>query len=132
MSFSCAEIERFYDALMALPGKYEALAAAYAGKRFENETARAFATQGFPRRRIVLSGPSVLSQFSLSGPRNRRQSARQNRNRDARPPWISSPPPPDSWRSLRRAAYPLLQRRTPPSTNPAAPGSLRSRAECSE
>ena len=36
--------------------------------------------------------------------------ASQNRNRDARPRWISSPPPPDSWRSLRRATYPPLRR----------------------
>ena len=51
MSFSCADNERFNDALVALAeGKYDALVAAYAGKRFENEAARAFASQGFPRR----------------------------------------------------------------------------------
>ena len=75
------------------------------------------------RRRIVLSGPSVLPRLSVSGPRNRRQPARQNRNRDARPPWISSPPPPDSWRSLRRATYPPLRRAPPPPANHAATAS---------
>ena len=75
------------------------------------------------RRRIVLSGPSVLPRLSVSGPRSRRQPARQNRNRDARPPWISSPPPPDSWRSLRRATYPPLRRAPPPPANHAATAS---------
>jgi len=51
MSFSCADNERFNDVLVALAeGKYDALAAAYACRCFENETARAFASQGFLRR----------------------------------------------------------------------------------
>jgi len=50
MSFTCADMERFYEWDMALSGKREAIAAAYAARRFENETARAFATEGFVRR----------------------------------------------------------------------------------
>ena len=38
MSFSCADNERYNDALVALAeGKYDALVAAYANKGFENE-----------------------------------------------------------------------------------------------
>ena len=50
MSFTCADMERFYHWDMALTDKREAIAAAYAAQRFENETARAFATEGFVRR----------------------------------------------------------------------------------
>ena len=50
MSFTCADIERFYDAREALPGKWPALAAAWSARDFGNEAARAFATQGFPGR----------------------------------------------------------------------------------
>ncbi|MCY4558915.1 MAG: hypothetical protein OXF79_21580 [Chloroflexi bacterium] len=51
MSFSCADNERYTDSLVALAeGKYDALVAAYADKSFENESARVFASQGFPRR----------------------------------------------------------------------------------
>ena len=48
--FSCADIEQFYDALLAVDGRYEALAAAYAGLRLQDDTARTFASAGFPRR----------------------------------------------------------------------------------
>ena len=54
MSFTCADMERFYDWDMALTDKREAVAAAYAAQRFENETARAFATEGFVRRLHLL------------------------------------------------------------------------------
>ena len=50
MSFSCGDIEQYYDAQMAVHRRYAALAAAYAGLRLENETARAFASEGFLRR----------------------------------------------------------------------------------
>lgn len=51
MSFSCEDNERYNDALVALAeGKYDALTSAYAGMRFKNETARAFASEGFLRR----------------------------------------------------------------------------------
>ena len=47
MGFSCADVEQFYDALLALDGKCEALAAAEAGLRLQNDTARSFASTGF-------------------------------------------------------------------------------------
>ena len=51
MSFSCADSERFNDAFVALAeGMYDALVAACAARRFENEAARTFASWGFPRR----------------------------------------------------------------------------------
>ena len=49
MSFSCADNERYNDALVAMAeGKYDALVAAWASKGFEIANARAFASQGFP------------------------------------------------------------------------------------
>ena len=69
MSFSCADNERFNDALVALAeGKYDALVAAYAGKRFENEAARAFASQGFPRR-LELMKQCILGSMEPFPPR---------------------------------------------------------------
>ena len=38
---------------------------------------------------------------------------RQNQYRDRCPLWINGPPPPDSWRSRRRAIYPQLRQRRP-------------------
>ena len=54
MSYSCADIERYYDAQRTVHGKCEALSAAYAGLRLRNETARAFARKGFPRRLALM------------------------------------------------------------------------------
>ena len=69
MSFSCADNERFNDALVALAeGKYDALVAAYAGRRFENETAREFASQGFPRR-LELMKQCILGSMEPFPPR---------------------------------------------------------------
>ena len=71
MSFSCADNERYNDALVALAeGKYDALVAAYAGRRFENETARAFASQGFPRR-LELMKQCILGSMEPFPPRIR-------------------------------------------------------------
>ena len=50
MSFTCAERERYNDALVAMTGQRKALAADYAAQPFKSETARAFATEGFPCR----------------------------------------------------------------------------------
>ena len=71
MSFTCADMERFYAWDMALSGKREAIAAAYAGQRFENETARAFATEGFVRR-LQLMEDCVARAMELFPPRIRR------------------------------------------------------------
>ena len=49
-SFSTEDLERFYDSYMAARGKFEVLAAAYAGKDFRDERARRFARHGFPCR----------------------------------------------------------------------------------
>ena len=68
MSFSCAELERYYDAQVALRGKYEGLAAAYSGKHFENMEARAFARQGFPRR-LELMQHCIESSMEAFPPR---------------------------------------------------------------
>ena len=69
MSFSCADNKRYNDALVALAeGKYDSLAAAYAGKRFENETAREFASQGFPRR-LELMKQCILGSMEPFPPR---------------------------------------------------------------
>ena len=69
MSFSCADNERCNDALVALAeGKYDSLAAAYAGRRFENETAQEFAGQGFLRR-FELMKHCILSSMEPFPPR---------------------------------------------------------------
>ena len=68
MSFTCADMERFYEWDMALSDKREALAAAYAAQRFENETARAFATEGFLRR-LQLMEDCVARAMELFPPR---------------------------------------------------------------
>ena len=68
MSFSCAELERYYDAQVVLRGKYEGLAAAYSGKHFENMEARAFARQGFPRR-LELMQHCIESSMEAFPPR---------------------------------------------------------------
>ena len=68
MSYSCAELERFYDGLVALRGKYEVLAAAYSGKRFEIAEARAFARQGFLRR-LELMQHCIASSMEAFPPR---------------------------------------------------------------
>ena len=57
--------------------------------------------------------------------------ASQNRNRDARPRWISSPPPPDSWRSAAAGYLPTAApSQLPPAnhaaTAPRCPMSLKS------
>lgn len=54
MSYSCANIERYYDAQMGVHGQCEALSAAYAGLCLRNETARAFARKSFPRRLALM------------------------------------------------------------------------------
>ena len=68
MRLSCAELERYYDAQVALRGKYEGLAAAYSGKHFENMEARAFARQGFPRR-LELMQHCIESSMEAFPPR---------------------------------------------------------------
>ena len=69
MSFSCADNERFEDALMGLAeGKYDALVAAYAARRFENEAARTFASRGFPRR-LELMKQCLLGSMEPFPPR---------------------------------------------------------------
>ena len=69
MSFSCADNERYNDALVALAeGKYDALVAVYAGRGFENESARAFASQGFPRR-LELMKHCILGSMEPFPPR---------------------------------------------------------------
>ena len=49
-SFSSEDLERYHKTYLAARGTFEALAAAYAAKDFRDETARAFATHGFPCR----------------------------------------------------------------------------------
>ena len=69
MSFSCADNERYNDALVALAeGKYDALVAAYANKGFEDENAREFARQGFPRR-LELMKQCILGSMEPFPPR---------------------------------------------------------------
>ena len=47
MRFSRTVVERLYDALTTVDGKCEVLAAADAGLRLRNDTARSFASTGF-------------------------------------------------------------------------------------
>ncbi len=69
MSFSCADNERFNDALVALAErKYDALVAAYAARHFENEAARTFASRGFPRR-LELMKQCLLGSMEPFPPR---------------------------------------------------------------
>ena len=72
MRLSCAELERYYDAQVALRGKYEGLAAAYSGKHFENMEARAFARQGSPPTRTHAAlrdkrGPGTSGMLNPGG-----------------------------------------------------------------
>ena len=53
-SFSSEDLERFHETYLATRETFEALAAAYAAKDFADETARAFATHGFPCRLELL------------------------------------------------------------------------------
>ena len=46
----CAAVEQFHDALMAVDGKYLALAVSCAGFRLRNGTARTITCAGFLRR----------------------------------------------------------------------------------
>lgn len=52
MRFSRTVVERLYDALTTVEGKCEALAAADAGLRLRNDTARPFARAGIPAASI--------------------------------------------------------------------------------
>ena len=49
-SFSSEDLERYHETYLAPRETFEALAAVYAAKDFRDETARTFATHGFPCR----------------------------------------------------------------------------------
>lgn len=69
MSFSCADNERYNGTLVALAeGKYDALVDADANKGLENESARSFASQGFPRR-LELMKQCILGSMEPFPPR---------------------------------------------------------------
>ncbi len=69
MSFSCADNERFNDALVVLAeGKYDALVAACVARHFDNEVARMFASRGFPRR-LELMKQCLLGSMEPFPPR---------------------------------------------------------------
>ena len=53
-SFSSEDLERYHETYLAARETFEALAAVYAAENFRDETARTFATHGFPCRRELM------------------------------------------------------------------------------
>ena len=69
-SFSSEDLERYHETYLAARGTFEALAAAYAAKDFRDETARTFATHGFPCRLEFMDSlsPEFAGRLKELGP----------------------------------------------------------------